>query len=252
MERIMIDLNGKAAVITGSARGIGRAIAEKFIELGASVVISDINGEEAEKTAEELKSKGGKAISVPANVTNPEEASKLIESCVKEFGKIDILVNNAGITQDNLIIRMKKEQWDSVINVNLTGVFLCSQVAFKHMMKQKSGSIINISSISGERGNFGQTNYSATKAGIIGFTKSLALEGASRNIRCNAVAPGFIQTAMTDVLPDKVKDAIIEKVPLNRIGQPEDIANGIAYLASDAALYVTGIVLDINGGAHLA
>lgn len=244
----MIDLKNKSAVVTGSARGIGKAIAEKFAELGAKVVICDMNEEATKATAEELKSKGYQAIPVVCNVTNPEDTEKLIETCQKEFGSVDILVNNAGITKDTLLMRMKKEQWDAVINVNLTGVFNCTQAAIKPMMKQKSGSIVNLTSIVGIYGNAGQTNYSASKAGVIGFTKSCAMELASRGIRVNAIAPGFIETDMTAAIPEKIREAMKKAIYLGRTGQPVDIANAAAFLASDAASYITGIVLEVHGG----
>lgn len=244
----MIDLKNKSAVITGSARGIGKAIAEKFAELGAKVVICDMNEEATKATAEEFKSKGYQAIPVVCNVTNSEDTEKLIEACQKEFGSVDILVNNAGITKDTLLMRMKKEQWDAVISVNLTGVFNCTQAAIKPMMKQKSGSIINLTSIVGIYGNAGQTNYSASKAGVIGFTKSCAMELASRGIRVNAIAPGFIETDMTAAIPEKIREAMKKAIYLGRTGQPIDIANAAAFLASDASSYITGIVLEVHGG----
>lgn len=244
----MIDLKGKAAIVTGSARGIGKAIAEKLAELGADIVISDVNADAAQSVAEEMKGKGVKAISMAGDVSKEEDAGKLIDACISEFGKVDILVNNAGITKDTLLMRMKKEQWDQVIAVNLTGTYLCTQAAFKAMMKQKSGAIINISSIAGENGNVGQSNYAASKAGVIGFTKSVALEGASRGIRCNAIAPGFVATDMTDAIPDKIREEMVKRIPLQRAGSPEDIANGVAFLASDMASFITAHILDINGG----
>lgn len=248
----MIDLKGKAAVVTGSARGIGYGIADRLAELGADLVINDISDEHAKKAADEIASKRGvKTAHFAGDISQEDVASKLIETCTESFGKIDILVNNAGITRDTLLMRMKKEQWDQVIAVNLTGTYLCTQAAFKAMMKAKSGSIINISSIAGENGNPGQTNYSASKAGVIGFTKSVALEGASRNIRCNAIAPGFIKTDMTDAIPDKIRDEMVKKIPLGRAGEPLDIANGVAFLASDLASFITAHVLDVNGGGFL-
>ncbi len=248
----MIDLKGKSAVITGSGRGIGKAIAAKLALLGASVVISDVNEEDVKAAVKEINSFGCKAIGVKSDVTNPDDAEALIHRCVEEYGSLDILVNNAGITRDTLIVRMKKEQWDQVLQVNLTGTFLCTQAAFKAMLKLKApGSIINISSIAGERGNFGQTNYAASKAGIIGFTKSVAAEGASRGIRCNAIAPGLVKTGMTDAIPEKIREEMVSHIPVGRIGTPDDIAYGVAFLASDNASYITGIVLDINGGGHL-
>jgi len=247
----MIDLKGRSAVVTGSARGIGKAIATKLASFGANVVISDINADAAKATAAEIGATGPKAISFAADVSKADQADALIESCVKEFGKIDILVNNAGITKDTLLLRMKQEQWDAVIAVNLTGTYLCAQAAFKHMFKQKNGAIINISSIAGENGNVGQTNYAASKAGVIGFTKAVALEGASRGVRCNAIAPGFVKTDMTDAIPEKIRLEMAQKIPLGRAGLPDDIANGVAFLASDMASFITGHILDINGGGFL-
>jgi 3-oxoacyl-[acyl-carrier protein] reductase len=248
----MINLSGKTAIVTGGARGIGKATCLKLASLGANIVVADMNPETTNATAEELKSKGYKAIAVIANVSVEEDAQKLIDTAKKEFGSVDILVNNAGITRDTLLMRMKKEQWDAVIAVNLTGTYLCTQAAIKVMMKQENGgSIINLSSISGENGNIGQTNYSASKAGVIGFTKAVALELASRKVRCNAIAPGFIATEMTEAIPENIKQGMVNAIPLKRAGLPEDIANGIAFLASDASSFITGHVLDINGGGFL-
>lgn len=243
-----INFSGKAAVVTGSARGIGKAIAHKLATLGADIVISDINAEQAAAAAQELATATGrKVISHAGDISKADQAEALVEACVKEFGHIDILVNNAGITKDTLLMRMKPEQWDAVIAVNLTGTFNCTQPAFKQMMKQKSGTIVNISSIAKD-GNMGQTNYSASKAGVVGFTKSVALEGASRGIRCNAIAPGFIKTDMTDAIPEAIRLRMAKMIPLQRAGLPEDIANGVAFLCSDMASFITGHVLDINGG----
>lgn len=245
----MIDLKGKAAVVTGSARGIGKAIAEKLASLGASVVINDINGEAAQAAATEIAGKYGvETLAHACDISQEADAEALIAACVGKFGKIDILVNNAGITRDTLLLRMKKDQWDQVLGVNLTGAFLCTKAAFKSMMNARSGSIVNMSSIAGVNGNLGQANYSASKAGLIGFTKSTALEGALRGVRCNAIAPGFIATEMTAAIPDKIKDVMLKAIPLGRAGTPDDIANGVAFLVSDMASYVTGQVLEINGG----
>jgi 3-oxoacyl-[acyl-carrier protein] reductase len=244
----MIDLKNKSAIVTGSARGIGKAIALKMGELGAKVVICDMNEEATKATSEELKGKGIQAIPVVCNVTSSEDTERLVETCQKEFGSVDILVNNAGITKDTLLMRMKKEQWDAVIQVNLTGVFNCTQSAIKYMMKQKSGSIVNLTSIVGIYGNAGQTNYAASKAGVIGFTKSCAMELASRGIRVNAIAPGFIETDMTAAIPEKIREAMKKAIYLGRTGVPEDIANAAAFLASDAASYITGITLEVHGG----
>lgn len=246
---ITISLQGKAGIVTGSARGIGKAIAEKLAEAGANIIINDIQEDIARQVAEEIAGKYGVETAYYAcDISKEEEATKLVEFCKEKWGKVDILVNNAGITRDALLLRMSKEQWDQVMNVNLTGAFLCTKAAFKIMMNQRSGVIINISSIAGENGNIGQANYSASKAGLIGFTKSVALEGAMRGVRCNAIAPGFIQTAMTDAIPDKIKQKMIESIPLKRAGLPEDIANAVLFLVSDLASYITGIVLDVNGG----
>ncbi len=246
---ISIDLKGKAAIVTGSARGIGKAIAEKLAEAGANVLINDINEDSAKQTAQEIAQKYGvETIFFACDISKEEQANQLVETCKEKWGKVDILVNNAGITKDTLLLRMTKEQWDQVINVNLTGTFLCTRAAFKIMMNQRSGVIINISSIAGENGNVGQANYSASKAGVIGFTKTVAVEGAARGVRCNAIAPGFIQTAMTDAIPDKIKEKMIASIPLKRPGQPEDIANAVLFLASDLSSYITGQVLDVNGG----
>lgn len=243
-----INLSGKAAVVTGSARGIGKAIAHKLASLGADIVISDINAEQAQAAAAELASQTGrKVIAQAGDISKQEDAEALVDACVKTFGHIDILVNNAGITKDTLFMRMKKEQWDAVIAVNLTGTYLCAQAAFKQMMKQRSGAIVNISSIAKD-GNMGQANYSASKAGVVGFTKTVALEGAPRGIRCNAIAPGFIKTDMTDAIPEAIRNRMVKMIPLQRAGLPEDIANGVAFLASDMASFITGHVLDINGG----
>ncbi|TGN21096.1 3-oxoacyl-ACP reductase FabG [Leptospira idonii] len=248
----MINLTGKTAIVTGGARGIGKGTCFKLASLGANIVVADMNPETTQATAEELKAKGYKAIAVIGNVSVEEDAQNLIATAHKEFGSVDILVNNAGITRDTLLMRMKKEQWDAVIAVNLTGTYLCTQAAIKVMMKQENGgSIINLSSISGENGNIGQTNYSASKAGVIGFTKAVALEMAARKVRCNAIAPGFIATEMTDAIPENIKAGMISAIPLKRAGLPEDIANGIAFLASDASSFITGHVLDINGGGFL-
>lgn len=248
----MIDFKNKTAIVTGSARGIGKSIALKFGELGAKVVITDMNEEATKATAEEFKSKGITAIPVVCNVTNDAEAVNLIETCNKEFGSVDILVNNAGITKDTLLMRMKKEQWDAVIQVNLTGVFNTTQAAIKYMMKQKSGSIVNMTSIVGIYGNAGQTNYSASKAGVIGFTKSCAMELASRGIRVNAIAPGFIETDMTAAIPENIREGMKNAIYLGRTGKPDDIANATAFLASDAAGYITGITLEVHGGGFKA
>ncbi|MDX1961434.1 MAG: 3-oxoacyl-[acyl-carrier-protein] reductase [Leptospiraceae bacterium] len=244
----MIDLKNKTAIVTGSARGIGKAIATKLGELGANLVITDMNEEATKATAEELRGKGMKAIAVVGNVTKEEDCAALMEAANKEYGSIDILVNNAGITKDTLLMRMKKEQWDAVIAVNLTGVFNCTQAVTKYMMKQKSGSIINMTSVVGIGGNAGQTNYAASKAGVIGFTYACAKELASRGIRVNAIAPGFIETDMTAAIPEAIREGMKKAIYLGRTGKPDDIAGATAFLASDAASYITGIVIPVHGG----
>ncbi|PJZ68667.1 beta-ketoacyl-ACP reductase [Leptospira perolatii] len=249
----MIDLKGKNAIITGSARGIGKATALKLAQAGANVVIADLNEEASKATAAEIaKATGVKAIGVSCNVSSSESAAATVQACVEAFGSVDVLVNNAGITKDTLLMRMKQEQWDAVIAVNLTGTFNCTQAAIKYMMKNPNGgSIINLSSIAGVNGNIGQTNYSASKAGVIGFTKAVALEMASRKVRCNAIAPGFIATEMTEAIPEKIRTAMVAAIPLKRAGQPDDIANTIAFLASDLASFITGQVIEVNGGGFL-
>lgn len=244
----MIELNNKVAVVTGSGRGIGKAIALKLAQAGAKVVISDINEATVNETVNEFKAQGLDAIGVAANVTVAEDCTKLMDEAVKNFGALDILVNNAGITKDGLIIRMDESDWDAVIAVNLKGVYLCSKAAIKIMMKKKTGNIINLASVVGITGNAGQANYSATKGAVISLTKTLAKEYASRKIRVNAIAPGFIQSEMTDKIPEKERNAMISTIPLKRLGQPEDIADAALFLASDLASYVTSQVIVVDGG----
>ncbi|MBE7412056.1 MAG: 3-oxoacyl-ACP reductase FabG [Leptospiraceae bacterium] len=247
----MINLKDKSAIVTGGARGIGKGIALKLGSLGANLVIADLNEDSINSCVTELKGLGYKAIGVKCDVSKEEDAVNLIDSCQKEYGKVDILVNNAGITKDTLLMRMKKEQWDAVISVNLTGTFNCTHAAIKYMLKQRSGAIVNLSSISGENGNIGQTNYSASKAGVIGFTKACALELASRGIRVNAIAPGFIATEMTAAIPENIRNGMVNAIPLKRAGVPEDIANAVAFLSSDSSSFITGHILDVNGGGFL-
>ena len=244
-----MSFEDKVAVITGSARGIGRSIAEVLASRGADVVISDINGEQAKQTAQEVINRfGGKAIGIQVDVSDLESATELMKNAKDEFGKIDILVNNAGVTRDNLIMRMSEEEWDTVLNVNLKGAFNCSKAVIRTMMKQRYGRIINISSVSGLAGQVGQTNYSSSKAGLIGFTKALAREVASRNITVNAVAPGFVPTDLTNDLPEELKEWMLSITPLKRMGTPEEIAYAVAFFASDEASYITGQVLSVDGG----
>ena len=243
-----MELNGKIALITGGAQGIGRTISEELAEQGAHVILGDVNLEGAEKTAEEIKEKGSKASAVKIDVSNASNVQSVFNLILKEYKPVDIVVNNAGITRDGLLVRMKEMDWDLVLNINLKGSFLCSQQAAKQMMKQKSGAIVNIASIVGVMGNFGQANYSASKAGLIGFTKTLAREIAPRGIRANAIAPGFIDTEMTKVLEESVREKLIEQIPLARLGQPRDIASCVSFLVSEKASYITGQVININGG----
>ena len=242
-------LKGKVAIITGASRGIGKGIAEKFIEQGAIVVFTYASSEEKARALEaELSAKGGVAKGYKSDAANYEAAHALIDEVVKEFGTVDILVNNAGITRDNLLMRMSEEQWDEIMQVNLKSVFNLTKAAIKPMLKAKSGSIINMSSVVGVKGNAGQANYAASKAGIIGFTKSVAAELGSRNIRCNAIAPGFIETEMTGALDEKVVQQWRDAIPLKRGGSAEDVANATLFLASNMSAYVTGQTLHVCGG----
>ncbi|MEK9830604.1 MAG: 3-oxoacyl-[acyl-carrier-protein] reductase [Schleiferiaceae bacterium] len=241
-------LENKVALVTGASKGIGRAIAQRFIEEGAKVAFTYLSSVEKGQALEaELIAMGGEAKGFRSDASSGEQAEKLINDIVEHFGQIDIIVNNAGITRDSLMLRMSEEDFDAVINTNLKSVFNTTKHAQRFMMKQRAGSIINISSIVGIKGNAGQTNYAASKAGIIGFTKSVALELGSRGIRCNAVAPGFIETEMTGVLDEKVVQAWRDAIPMKRGGQPVDIANACVFLASDLASYVSGQVLQVNG-----
>lgn len=239
----------KTALITGGSRGIGKAIAIRLAEKGNNIVFSYVSNEEAaQKTLEEIKSKGVKVLAFKADVSSYDECQKLIDTTVKEMGSIDILVNNAGIIRDNLIMRMKEEEFDEVIRVNLKGVFNCIKHVSKIMLKQKSGRIINISSIIGLIGNIGQINYAAAKAGLHGITKSAAKELASRDITVNAIAPGFIESDMTNTLADKYKEAIIKAIPLGRIGKAKEVADLVCFLASEEASYITGQIICVDGG----
>lgn len=248
-----MELSDKVAIVTGASRGIGKAIALEFAKQGASVVVNySSSNVEAEKVVEEIVKNGGKAFAFKASVNDEAAVEEMFKACVEKFGtSVDILVNNAGITKDNLLIRMKNEEWDNVIDINLKGVFLCTRLAAKSMMKKRYGKIINLSSIVGFSGNAGQFNYCATKAGVIGMTKAAALELASRGVRVNAIAPGFIDTDMTKDLNDEIKAAMLRKIPLNSLGKPEDIAAAALYLASSQSDYMTGQTLHVNGGMYL-
>lgn len=240
---------GKNVIVTGGSRGIGRAIALEFGKRGANVIINYVSSEsEAEIVANEIKNLGGNAFLVKGDVSNFDQGKTLIDESIKEFGSVDILVNNAGITKDGLLMRMKEENFDKVLDINLKGVYNTCKNAISYMIKQKSGKIINISSVVGVIGNAGQSNYAASKAGVIGFTKSIAKEVASRGITVNAVAPGFIQSDMTDVLGDNVKKAMLDVIPLKRFGTAEDVAKVVAFLASDEGSYITGQVINVDGG----
>ena len=245
----MIDLSGKKALVTGASRGIGAAIALKLAEQGAAVAVNYAGSERAASAVvTAIEERGGTAVAIQADVSDPAQAASLVERAIDELGGLDIVVNNAGITRDGLAVRMSDADWDAVIATNLTGVFSVIRAATRHLMKQRSGSIINISSVVGVMGNAGQANYSAAKAGVIGLTKSLARELAGRNVRVNAVAPGFIDTDMTAELSDSVREATKGAIALGRFGAVDDIANAVAFLASEEAAYVTGQVLAVDGG----
>jgi 3-oxoacyl-[acyl-carrier protein] reductase len=247
------ELTGKVAIVTGAGRNIGRAIALALADGGASIVVNArSNRAEAEAVAREIEVLGGKAVVHIGDVADPAAVQAMADMAVKQFGRLDILVNNAAITRDGLSVRMKQDDWEAVLKTNLTGAHLCIQQALSTMMRARAGRIINISSVVAQSGNAGQANYVAAKAGLIGLTKAIAIEIASRNITVNAVAPGFIETPMTDVLPDKVKDDLKARIPLGRLGSARDVAAAIVFLASDEAGYITGHVLNVNGGMHLA
>lgn len=242
----------KNVLITGASRGIGKLIALAFAEEGANIGVNDVvDNEFVTETLEEIKAAGGNGFFLKADVSNPEEVKAMVKSFEQEFGGVDVLINNAGITKDNLLIRMKEAEWDAVININLKGTFNCIQAVSKGMMKKRYGKIVNISSIVGFSGNAGQANYVASKSGVMGLTKTAAIELASRGIRVNAVAPGFIETAMTNNLPEDVKEAMMSKIALGSFGQPEDIAKAAKFLASEDSDYITGQVIHVNGGMYM-
>jgi 3-oxoacyl-[acyl-carrier protein] reductase len=243
-----MSLQGRIAVVTGAAQGIGRAIAESLAAAGADIVVADLDPGRSQETVAAVEKLGRKALSVKVNVADSNETKSLVEQVIKAWGKIDILVNNAGITRDGLLLRMKDEDWNLVMQVNLNGTFNCTKAVLQPMTKQRYGRIVNIASIVGVMGNAGQANYAASKAAVIGFTKTVGREYASRNVTVNAVAPGFIDTAMTHGLPPEVKDTLQKQIPLGRLGRPEDIAAAVRFLASEDAAYITGHVLHVNGG----
>tara|TARA_B100000315_G_scaffold242949_1_gene265758 strand:- start:554 stop:1297 length:744 start_codon:yes stop_codon:yes gene_type:complete len=243
-----MQLKGQTAVVTGGARGIGKEIALALARDGANIVIADLTAKESEETAEEIKKLSCKALIQKVDVSKTADVEDMVQNTIKEFKTLDILINNAGVTRDTLIVRMKQEDWDFVLKVNLTGTFNCTKAAAKYMMKQRKGKIVNIASIVGVMGNAGQANYSASKAGIIGLTKTSARELASRNITVNAVAPGFIDTEMTQSLNENIKQELKEHIPMGKLGRPEDIANCVKFLVSDSASYITGQVIHVNGG----
>jgi len=244
-------LKGKVALVTGAGQGIGKAISLMFAKEGAAVAVADIKEENAREAVKEIESLGGRAIALKVDVSSFSDAEKMVEDAVTGLGGLHILVNNAGITRDKLLLRMSEEDWDVVLRVNLKGAFNATKAAVRVMSKNRYGRIVNIASIVGLTGNPGQANYSASKAGLIAFTKTVAREFAGRGITCNAVAPGFIDTPMTQVLPDNAKEALIARIPLERLGTPEDVAEGVIFLASDRATYITGHVLNINGGMFM-
>jgi 3-oxoacyl-[acyl-carrier protein] reductase len=246
---VNLDLSGRVAIVTGASRGIGRAIAVTLARAGAAVVAA-ARGEHAQAVTEQITAAGGRAIAVPLDVTDTAAIEAMVAQAASELGRIDILVNNAGITRDQLLLRLKRDDWDAVLATNLTGAFACTQAVLRPMIKQRYGRIVSISSIVGQAGNPGQTNYAASKAGLIGFSKALALEVASRNITVNVVAPGLIDTDMTKAIADAAQKDWSEKIPLGRLGTPEDIAAAVCFLASDAASYITGHVLAVNGGMY--
>ncbi len=247
-----MSLEGKVAIVTGAAQGIGRAIAETLARHGADIVVADLDPGRSQETVAAVTELGRRALNVKVNVADFNDVKAMVDQVVKEMGKVDILVNNAGITRDGLLLRMKEEDWNLVLQVNLNGTFYCTKAVLTPMTKQRFGRIVNIASIVGAMGNFGQANYAASKAAVIGLTKTVAREYASRNVTVNAVAPGFIDTAMTHGLPADVKDTLQKQIPLGRLGQPSDVAEAVQFLVSDAAAYITGHVLHVNGGMLMA
>ncbi len=248
-----MDLTNKVAIVTGSARGIGRAIALKLAEVGADIVVNDIAAaaDSLESAAAEIRALKRQALAVTADVSSKDDVNRLIDTAVKTFGHIDIMVNNAGVTRDQLLMRMTDEEWDTVLNIDLKSAFLCTRAVLRHMLRQRRGRIVSIASVVGIIGNAGQANYASAKAGVIAFTRSVAKEVGSRSITANAVAPGFIETKMTEKLDEKQRQALLQRIPLGSIGTPRDVAEAVAFLASDEAKYITGQVLSVDGGMAL-
>jgi 3-oxoacyl-[acyl-carrier protein] reductase len=243
-----MTLSGRVAWVTGASQGIGRACAIRLAEAGATVALASRSQEKLDQVAQHILAAGGQAAAFPVDVSDEGQIKAVFKAILAQFGKVDILINNAGVTRDQLVMRMKRSDWDTVLNTNLTSAYLCTQQAIGSMLKQRWGRIINITSVFGQTGQAGQANYASSKAGLIGLTMAIAREVGSRSITCNAVAPGFIETAMTSTLPDQLKQTALHAIPLGRIGSPEDVAHAVAFLASEQAAYITGHVLNVNGG----
>ena len=246
-----MTVSGRVAVVTGASQGIGRTIARKLAQAGATLAVAARNQSKLDELVIEIQNAGGTASAFAVDVGNEEQVKATFKQIIAQLGKIEILVNNAGITRDQLVMRMKRADWDEVINTNLTSAYLCTQHAISSMLKQRWGRIINVTSIFGQIGQAGQANYASSKAGLIGFTMAIAREVASRSITCNAVSPGFIETAMTSALTEEFKQAALKMIPLGRVGTTEDVANAVAFLASEEAGYITGHILNVNGGMHM-